>query len=63
MSRSSGPPGRAGGCGNDRIVDPEGNETTQAQLRAYWLIMQYAADLARRDPRSYEHFQALLRQA
>jgi hypothetical protein len=45
------------------IVDPEGNETTQAQLRAYWLIMQYASELARRDPDAYEHFQSLLRQA
>lgn len=45
------------------IIDPEGNSTTQAQLRAYWLIMQYAAELARRDPQAYEHFQSLLRQA
>jgi hypothetical protein len=45
------------------LVDPEGNATSQAQLRAYWLIMQYASELARRDPADYEHFQSLLRQA
>jgi hypothetical protein len=45
------------------IIDPEGNATSQAQLRAYWLIMQYAAELARRDPADYEHFRSLLRQA
>jgi Phage protein len=45
------------------IVDPEGNATSQAQLRAYWLIMQYAAELARRNPADYDHFQSLLRQA
>ena len=45
------------------IIDPEGNSTTQAQLRSYWLIIQYAAELARRNPDDYEHFQSLLRQA
>ena len=45
------------------LVDPDGNATSQAQLRAYWLIMQYAAELARRDPADYQHFQSLLRKA
>jgi hypothetical protein len=45
------------------IVDPDGNATTQAQLRAYWLIMQLAAELSRRDPVTYESFHSLLRQA
>jgi hypothetical protein len=42
---------------------PRGNATSQAQLRAYWLIMQYASELARRNPADYKHFQSLLRQA
>jgi hypothetical protein len=29
------------------IVDPDGNVTTRQQLTAYWVIMQYAAALAR----------------
>jgi hypothetical protein len=45
------------------LVDPDGNATTQRQLRAYWLIVQYAAELSRRDPLEYERFHALLRQA
>lgn len=45
------------------LVDPDGNATTQAQLRAYWLIMQYAAELAKRDPAEQDRFYALLRQA
>jgi hypothetical protein len=44
-------------------VDPEGNATSQAQLRAYWLVMQYASELARRNPADYEHFHSLLHQA
>jgi hypothetical protein len=39
------------------------NATSHAQLRAYWLIMQCAAELARRDPADYDHFQSLLRRA
>lgn len=45
------------------LVDPDGNATTQAQLRAYWLVMQYAAELAKRDPVEQERFYALLRRA
>jgi hypothetical protein len=46
-----------------KLIDPEGNSTTQAQLRAYWIVMQYAAELARRDPADYDLFQTLLRRA
>jgi hypothetical protein len=45
------------------LVDPDGNVTSQAQLRAYWIIMQRAAELARRDPISYERFYSILRLA
>jgi len=45
----------------DTIVDPEGSATTRAQLHGYWLIMQYARDLAReRGPEGLEHFNKLL---
>ena len=46
-----------------KLIDPEGNSTTQAQLRAYWIVMQYAAELARRDRADYDLFQTLLRRA
>jgi hypothetical protein len=45
------------------VVDRDGNATSQAQLRAYWLIMQYAAELAKRGPAEQERFYTLLRQA
>lgn len=45
----------------DAIVDPDGNETTRAQLRGYWLIMQFAREVAREaGPESYAEFQRLL---
>lgn len=34
------------------IVDPEGNATTLPQLRGYYLLLQYAAELAARDPKT-----------
>lgn len=45
------------------LTDPEGNVTTQGQLRAYSLVMQLAADLAARDPEAREQYLALLRAA
>jgi hypothetical protein len=45
------------------ITDPEGNSTTVNQLRAYALVMQFAAELARADPRSNDEFRRLLRRA
>lgn len=47
----------------DRIVSPEGQETTLAQLNSYWLIIQYARELAYRDPESRDEFHRLLRSA
>lgn len=41
------------------IVDPEGNATTQAQLRAYFLIYQFCSELARRDDATLETFERL----
>jgi hypothetical protein len=45
------------------LSDPGGNCTTQGQLVAYWLVMQFAADLARRDPDTVAEFHALLKRA
>lgn len=43
------------------LVDPDGNETTRAQLHGYWLIMQYAREIAReRGPDAYAEFVKLL---
>jgi hypothetical protein len=48
---------------NGVLTDPEGNSTSQTQLRAYWLVMQLAADLASRDPESRQRYWDLLRSA
>ena len=47
------------------LIDPEGNRTTRAQLRGWYLILQFAADLARRssDPADRQHYWELLRNA
>ena len=43
------------------LVDPDGNESTRAQLTGYWLIMQFARELAReKGPHALEDFQRLL---
>jgi hypothetical protein len=53
-----------GWCAREgKLTDPEGNSTSQTQLRAYWIIIQYAAELARRDPEEQERFYTLLRRA
>lgn len=45
----------------ESIVDPEGAETTRKQLHGYWLIMQYARELAaERGPDALEDFRRLL---
>jgi hypothetical protein len=58
-----GEPWRGWKVRGDTLVDPDGNATNQRQLRAYWLIVQYASELSKRDPIEYERFHALLRQA
>jgi len=47
----------------DRIVDPEGNVTAQAQLRAYSFVYQLAAELVREHPAARERFHRFLREA
>lgn len=46
-----------------KLVDPDGNETTQGQLRAYWLILQLARELANNDSKALEEFRRILRSA
>ena len=47
------------------IVDPDGNLTRRDQLFAYWIIMQYTAELVRVDRESpcADGLRALLRRA
>jgi hypothetical protein len=47
----------------DKLVSPEGCETTQGQLNAYWLVMQLARELARDNPKATEEFWRILRSA
>ena len=46
-----------------KLLDPDGNETTQGQLRAYWLILQLARELAANDSKALEEFRRILRSA
>ncbi len=45
------------------LVDPEGNETTQGQLRAYYFVYQLVAELAKDSPEAWERLQELQRLA
>lgn len=45
------------------IVDPQGNVTTENQLRCYALVYQWAADIARRDDALRAQYDNLLRLA
>jgi hypothetical protein len=45
------------------LTDPEGNSLTQGQLRAYGLVMQLVAELAKHDPASRERYLAILKSA
>jgi len=51
------------GIRGDHLVDPEGHEFDPRQLRAHWLIVQLARDLASKDPRDLEEYQRILRSA
>jgi hypothetical protein len=45
------------------LTDPDGTSTTKGQLAAYWVVMQFAADLARHDPETAQAFHDLLKRA
>jgi hypothetical protein len=47
----------------DKLVDPDGKETTQGQLRACWPIMLLALELANNDSKALEEFRQVLRSA
>jgi hypothetical protein len=47
----------------DVLVDPDGNETTRRQLVAYWIVVQFARELASRDPETRKEFWELLKRA
>jgi hypothetical protein len=47
----------------DKLVDPDGNEFDPGQLRAHWLIVQLARDLAGKDSRDLEAYRRILRRA
>jgi hypothetical protein len=47
----------------DHLVDLDGNEFDPRQLRAHWLIVQLARDLASKDPRNLEEYCRILRSA
>lgn len=48
---------------DDKLVNPEGQEYTQGQLRTYVLVMQLARELAKDDPKSIDRFYEILRSA
>jgi hypothetical protein len=45
------------------LVDPEGNETSQAQLRAYYLVYQLVGELRRHDAEAAAAFERIMRAA
>ena len=45
------------------LVSPEGQETTQGQLAAYWLVIQLASELTSKNPEAREDYWRILRQA
>ena len=47
----------------DGLVDPDGNQTSRDQLRAYWIVMQFARELASRDKATEAEFWQLLKSA
>jgi hypothetical protein len=48
---------------NDKLVNPEGQEYTQGQLRAYQIVMQLARELASKDPKKLDEYYEILRTA
>lgn len=61
--RVLGPEWREWAIVKDKLISPEGQETTHGQLNAYWLVMQLARELARDNPKATEDFHRILRSA
>lgn len=58
--RVLGPEWREWAVHKDKLVSPEGQETTQNQLNAYWLVMQLARELTEKDPEARQEFYRIL---
>ena len=58
--RVLGPEWREWSVHKDKLVSPEGQETTQGQLNAYWLVMQLARELTEKDPEARQEFYRIL---
>jgi len=50
--RVLGPEWRDWSVHKNKLISPEGQETTQSQLNAYWLVMQLAQELAKDNPKA-----------
>jgi hypothetical protein len=58
--RVLGPEWREWSVHKNKLVSPEGQETTQGQLNAYWLVMQLARELTEKDPEARQEFYRIL---
>ena len=58
--RVLGPEWREWSVHKDKLVSPEGQETTHGQLNAYWLVMQLARELTAKDPEARQEFYRIL---
>lgn len=58
--RVLGPEWREWFVHKNKLVSPEGQETTQSQLNAYWLVMQLARELTEKDPEARQEFYPIL---
>jgi hypothetical protein len=58
--RVLGPEWRDWAVHKNKLISPEGQETTQGQLNAYWLVMQLAQELTKDNPRARDAFYRIL---
>jgi hypothetical protein len=58
--RVLGPEWREWCVRKDKLISPEGQETTHGQLNAYWLVMQLARELTEKDPDARQEFYRIL---
>jgi len=58
--RVLGPEWREWSVHKNKLVSPEGQETTQGQLNAYWLVMQLARELTEKNPEARQEFYRIL---
>lgn len=58
--RVLGPEWRDWAVRKNKLISPEGQESTQGQLNAYWLVMQLARELTKDNPRARDAFYRIL---